>query len=58
LISVILFEGLQRMKSDSTEVRALVQALAMKINLLPVEMDSKGIGSALYGMKNYIIFRF
>jgi hypothetical protein len=41
------------MKSNSPEVRSLVQALAMKIVLLPVEMDSKGIGSALYG-KNRI----
>jgi len=39
------------MKSDSPEVRSLVQALALKIVLLPVEMDSKGIGAALYGEK-------
>lgn len=37
------------MKSDSPEVRSLVQAIAIKIVLLPVEMDSKGIGAALYG---------
>ena len=46
-----LFEtGLQRMKSDSAEVRSLVQAIAMKLVIIEVEMDSKGIGSALYGM--------
>lgn len=45
-----IYIGLQRMKSDSAEVRSLVQAIAMKLVLLEVEMDSKGIGSALYGL--------
>ena len=38
------------MKSNSPEVRTLVQAIATKLVLLEVQMDSKGIGSALYGM--------
>ena len=37
------------MKSNSAEVRTLVQVIATKMVLLEVEMDSKGIGSALYG---------
>jgi hypothetical protein len=41
--------GLQRMKSNSAEVRALVQAISIKLVTLEVKMDSKGIGSALYG---------
>ena len=45
--------GLQRMKSNSPEVRTLVQAIATKLVLLEVQMDSKGIGSALYGMYIY-----
>ena len=42
------------MKSNSPEVRTLVQAIATKLVLLEVQMDSKGIGSALYGM--YILY--
>jgi len=42
--------GLQCMKSNCPEVRALVQAIATKMVALKVEMDSKGIGSALYGL--------
>lgn len=41
--------GLQRMKSNSPEVRALVQALTTKIVNLKVPMDSPGIGAAIYG---------
>lgn len=37
------------MKSNSAEVRALIQSIAVKMVLLEVQMDSKGIGSALYG---------
>jgi len=42
--------GLQRMKSNSPEVRALVQAMAKKLQEEKVILDSEGIGSALYGL--------
>lgn len=40
------------MKSNVPEVRALLQALTNKLAQLDstVQMDSKGIGAALYGM--------
>ena len=37
------------MKSNSPEVRSLVQVLANKISLVEVELEAKDIGSALYG---------
>jgi hypothetical protein len=44
-----MLSGLQRMKSNAPEVRALLQAIASKISAMNIQLDSKAIGSALYG---------
>ena len=48
-VSTALF-GLQRMKSNSAEVRALVQAISTKIVDMDAKMDSVGIGTSVYGL--------
>lgn len=49
-VLLVCLKGLQRMKSNSAEVRSLVQVIANKMVLLEVQMDAKGIGEALYGL--------
>ena len=50
--------GMQRMKSNSPEVRALVQALTTKIAKLKIPMDSAGIGAAIYGDYTSLVISF
>lgn len=44
------------MKSNAPEVRAIVQAIANKLSVSDIEMDAKGIGSAVYGAINSCVY--
>jgi len=43
--------GLQKMSSDSLEVRALLAALSEKIEASSVTLDAQAVGNALFGLQ-------
>lgn len=51
LLLLLHCAGLQRMKSNTAEVRALVQVLSNKIQVAQLKepLDAQAIGVALYG---------
>ena len=50
------FIGFQKLNSNATEVRTLVQAMAKKLKENKIVLDSKGIGCALYGAFLLLLF--